>query len=383
MLVHDGAETLQKVKPQVLHVSALLADGSPKANWHGALLLRDENDYVITTRWTRRQVASGPLTFYPGDIVVEFFSASEWFNVFAVWAGDGSGQRGWYVNLAQPFNVKTGGARSSTVHGQYVDLALDFVVTRDQAVELDTAAWNEIQGTLPDPVRAAATAAAGKLRQNLLGVEPAAAWQFLEGLMARPARNGHQGRLPRLAGLYGPPVTVSLDLDWRGSDLGRWIYLHRGGHREAEAIYVLRLPRGQVLLHTKLDYPPGTWRLPGGGVPRGESPDLGAAREALEETSLFSRPVAFLGYADLRLHHDNGVLAMPNYVFLLEPDDPLAKPVPSGDEGITQLLQVSWRELPEIAGKLAAMTGPWKAWGLYRAIPHMLAYEAIASSYQW
>src|SRR5690606_31121835 len=129
---------------------------------------------------------------------------------------------------------------------------------------------------------------------------------------------------------------------------------------------------------TKAFYPEGAFRLPGGGIPRGEAPWDAAVREAAEETGLETRPAALLGYADVELRAPSGMrVRMPNYVFLLDPVDPEATPVPAVDERISGFRMIPWEELADTADALLRLEGAWREWGRYRAIGHELAYRAI------
>ncbi|MCC6314748.1 MAG: DUF402 domain-containing protein [Thermomicrobiales bacterium] len=55
----------------------------------------------VQATWTRAPVTLDGLSFVPGDTLLEYFSPTEWFNVFAVHAPDGS-LRGWYANVVYP-----------------------------------------------------------------------------------------------------------------------------------------------------------------------------------------------------------------------------------------------------------------------------------------
>lgn len=365
--------------PKSFKVTARLYNGKVKARWHGSPLLRQKGEYVIAARWSRPAVTAGPLTFHPGDTVVEYFSQNHWYNIFAVWDTAHRRQRGWYVNLARPLTVIDNG---NETQGEYIDLGLDFVVTADQAVELDTEAWEQIKLTLPAAEQKLVAAVVDQLRYRLLRQSVAHAWQFLDDVLVRPAVDENERHLPRLAGQYGPPVVTALDISWSTS-LSRWHQLYQEGKRQAEAIYVLKLPAGNTLLHRKDDYPAGTFRLPGGGVELGESPLSAAVREAWEETGLATQPVAFLAYMGARLHHSGGTVPMPNFVFLLEPDDPDPVPVPSAEEGIAEFHRLHWSRLTGIAEQLASLGSSWRSWGIYRAIPHKLAHIAIENHWRW
>ncbi|MCS7179708.1 MAG: NUDIX domain-containing protein, partial [Anaerolineae bacterium] len=51
------------------------------------------------------------------------------------------------------------------------------------------------------------------------------------------------------------------------------------GDREGEVVLLLRRADGSLLLHTKTFYPDGVYRLPSGGIRRGEKVLAAAARE--------------------------------------------------------------------------------------------------------
>ncbi|HEX6989688.1 MAG TPA: NUDIX domain-containing protein [Bacillota bacterium] len=324
----------------------------------------------------------GPLRFVPGDVLIERYDQDRWFNVFAVWDGRTGQLRGFYVNLSTPARVREVNGR---IDLSYTDLGLDVVITPGQAVELDAEDWNAAASVLDDAARRAAGAELEEVRRRLLQATPEAAWRYLSDHIQACAEGAGCRFLVETAGRWGQPLVVREQVQfWEPHRVEHWLDLHRRGERVAEAIYVLRLPGGRTLLHTKAFYPEGVFRLPGGGIAGGETPWDAAVREALEETGLHTRPAALLGYADIEIVAGDGArVPMPNYVFLLAPLDPWAEPAPAADEGITAFRAVPWRDLAGSAEVLLGLEGQWGQWGRYRAIGHRLAYEAIRARYAW
>jgi ADP-ribose pyrophosphatase YjhB (NUDIX family) len=161
-----------------------------------------------------------------------------------------------------------------------------------------------------------------------------------------------------LARRYGKPRSVLHTVDsFRFSPLSR--------NRDAEVAMAIRRRNGLFLLQTKERYPHETFRLPTGGIMRGEAIEHALLRETQEETSLdveVSRFVAVLTYRAPNARH-----AFASYLFLLEerggvlaPSDP--------SEGITGWLEADSPGLAAAAERLRACTGPWRRWGRFRAL---------------
>lgn len=81
---------------------------------------------------------------------------------------------------------------------------------------------------------------------------------------------------------------------------------------------------GQLLL-IKQSYGTRDWRLPSGGVGRGEQPEQAARRELLEETGCTARVMEFLDIDDYQLHGARNIV----HVFATKVSD---QPVPDGRE---------------------------------------------------
>jgi predicted RNA-binding protein associated with RNAse of E/G family len=78
-------------------------DGSTATTYRGTVIDAGapEGWLVAEAVWTRDPIELDGLLFNPGDRIHEYFSRSEYFNVFAVFSPDGT-LRGWYANVTYP-----------------------------------------------------------------------------------------------------------------------------------------------------------------------------------------------------------------------------------------------------------------------------------------
>lgn len=143
-------------------------------------------------------------------------------------------------------------------------------------------------------------------------------------------------------------------------------------NRTAEVILVIQRPDGYVLVHTKPVYPPGTWRLPSGGIHPGEAPTAAALREAAEETGLeiqLERPLGLLTYD---LYDQTIRVPFVSYLFLLV--TPGGRPAPQDtDEEISGYRWIPPGDLEVVAEQLCCLPPFWRSWGAFRAPAHILA----------
>lgn len=140
----------------------------------------------------------------------------------------------------------------------------------------------------------------------------------------------------------------------------------RGGRRRAEVGMAIRRPNGAFLLQTKAFYPPGTFRLPTGGIKQGEDVEHALLREVHEETNLtveIESATAVLEYTTTE-----GVAVFRTYLFLLrELAGELA--VNDPDEQISGWLEADATGLKDAAERLRTLDGTWGPWGAFRAVP--------------
>lgn len=174
---------------------------------------------------------------------------------------------------------------------------------------------------------------------------------------------------------FGPlprwPACLSLDQAnrefwWRQLD----------SNRRAEVVLILPRPRQSVVLITKPNYPPGTFRLPTGGIGP-EEPVLAAAnREAVEETGLHLDPPRIVGLVDWTFCFQHETRGFASYLCLFaQSSEPLT--VIDPHERISEYREFPLADLDQIAGQLAHLDDGWQNWGMLRAIPHQRALEAL------
>ncbi|MBL7183998.1 MAG: NUDIX hydrolase [Anaerolineae bacterium] len=179
--------------------------------------------------------------------------------------------------------------------------------------------------------------------------------------------------IEELARQYGPIERRSYSLE-RGRE--RCEYWRRAlAKRRGEVIFVVKRPAG-LILHTKGIYPPGTYRLPSGGVNWGESVLSALHREVREEMGLEIEVERFLGLLEYEIRCEEESLPFVSYVFLVRDDG--GEPIPQDEEErILSFRQVSVAELAAVADSLRAVEEDWQDWGEFRAIAHDFVVEMM------
>jgi predicted RNA-binding protein associated with RNAse of E/G family len=111
-------------------VIKLHPDGSSLVRYPGTVLFTElDGDWLaVEAHWTNKHVNAHGLDFLTGDNLVEIFSPTMWFNVFHVFASDGT-HRGWYANVTRPTLIESTD-REITV--TWPDLYLDLIASGEQ-----------------------------------------------------------------------------------------------------------------------------------------------------------------------------------------------------------------------------------------------------------
>ena len=173
-----------------------------------------------------------------------------------------------------------------------------------------------------------------------------------------------------------PTPSQHLLLD-AGPDFHRFMS-RNAANRDGEIVLAIRRPDGRLLLHTKPFYPPGTWRLPSGGVEWGETPDQAAQREIAEETGLPAQVTRLLGVVTYEVRSGTeSPVSFASAIFLAAaPDLEPAQQDPG--EQISGYRWVLVEELAAVAAQLNGLPSGWRAWGRFRAPAHLLVAAALA-----
>lgn len=176
-----------------------------------------------------------------------------------------------------------------------------------------------------------------------------------------------QAEIAVLARRYGRPRTVLHTLPtFRFSPLNR--------NRAAEVAMAIRRRNGLFLLQTKESYPHETFRLPTGGIMRGEAIEHALLRETQEETSLDVEVSRFAAVITYRAA--NSRLAFSSYLFILEEQGGTLQPNDES-EGISGWLEVDASGIDAAADRLRSCPGGWKPWGQFRALVLDALKEAL------
>jgi 8-oxo-dGTP pyrophosphatase MutT (NUDIX family) len=181
-----------------------------------------------------------------------------------------------------------------------------------------------------------------------------------------------------LAGLYSQPVIINATLRIR-SMFGA---LDERPARVAEVVPVIQRPNGRVLTMTKSSYPAEAYRLPSGGIHKGE-PILDALlRESYEETGLSVSVQRFLAVIRYQVIVASGRTGrFTSYAFLVQGDGPIQPK--DENEHISGFREVALSELWNLAALLENMKpngdSDWSDWGRYRAVVHRVVAGILAS----
>ncbi|MGA9350502.1 MAG: NUDIX hydrolase [Anaerolineae bacterium] len=182
--------------------------------------------------------------------------------------------------------------------------------------------------------------------------------------------------IEELARLYGPIERRSYSLEVSRRNFEDW-RRKLAKKRRGEVVFVVKCPPG-LILHTKDFYPPGTYRLPSGGVGWGESVLSALHREAQEEMGLEVEVERFLGLLVYEFRCREETMPFVSYVFLMREAGGELAPQDK-EERILSFCQVPVAKLSAVADSLRAMEGDWRDWGKFRAIAHDFVVEMMGS----
>ena len=179
-----------------------------------------------------------------------------------------------------------------------------------------------------------------------------------------------------LVGAYGQPVVVSETLRIK-TMFGA---LDERPARVAEVVPVIQRRDGRVVTMVKANYPQGVYRLPSGGIHKGE-PILDALlRETYEETGLHVTVRRFLAIVRYQVIVATGRTGrFTSYAFLVEGDGPLQPMDPN--ERIADFHEVRLDDLRGMADFLynlrANGENDWNDWGRFRSVVHRVVADVL------
>ncbi len=178
---------------------------------------------------------------------------------------------------------------------------------------------------------------------------------------------------------FGPTRRVNVTLE---EDLGALI---GSPGRIAEVCMVVRRPHGTFLVIRKPAYPPDVFRLPTGGLHRGEGILDALVREVAEETGLtieIRRFLAAIRYTAGSTDEDQP--AFHTFAFLVDEIDGTLGSCDEEEE--LEFKEVDLRGILQTAEDLERVTLlskaqsqiQWPAWGRFRSISHHAVFETLS-----
>jgi 8-oxo-dGTP pyrophosphatase MutT (NUDIX family) len=118
---------------------------------------------------------------------------------------------------------------------------------------------------------------------------------------------------------YGLPEHITLEYQMRPDEFDRLRHSQKSGRNHDVTFFILIA--GKVVAISKPDYPPGVYRAPSGGIAPGEDFELGALREAREETGLDVQLDKYLLRASVRFSCGSAEVNWTTHVFTARPRD--------------------------------------------------------------
>jgi len=120
--------------------------------------------------------------------------------------------------------------------------------------------------------------------------------------------------IEELEAKYGVPRVISLteEFDERGYQLLKKS-LRQSRYHDVTLVIV---KDGRIVVNRKHNYPPSTYRIPSGGIHKGETFEAGAEREAFEETGLRIKLVRYILRVLANLTYQGEEIDWVSHVFL-------------------------------------------------------------------
>jgi 8-oxo-dGTP pyrophosphatase MutT (NUDIX family) len=115
---------------------------------------------------------------------------------------------------------------------------------------------------------------------------------------------------------YGTPEELSFAYEMTRDEFDMVLASQKHGRAHDVTLFIFDYAGGdRVVVIRKPMYPPGAYRAPSGGIAPGESFELGALREAHEETGLMVSLEKYIVRALVRFSNGDGVINWTSHVF--------------------------------------------------------------------
>lgn len=136
--------------------------------------------------------------------------------------------------------------------------------------------------------------------------------------------------------------------------------------RAHDVTFVIQSGDGRVVIVRKPQFPAGAWRIPSGGIDRGESFETGTLREALEETGLEIELTGYPLVAESRFTHAGAVIPWTSHVVTARAGSEALAP-----RDVVEIEDARWAPMDELLGPVAnVLRASGSPLFLYRADLH-------------
>ncbi|HHV96341.1 MAG TPA: NUDIX hydrolase [Clostridiaceae bacterium] len=146
--------------------------------------------------------------------------------------------------------------------------------------------------------------------------------------------------------------------------------------RRGEVVFCVIRPNGKIIAITCEGYPNDIYRIPTGGLGYNEKVLEALFREVKEELGLEVEIVKFSGVLKINFIFENESFMFYSYLFILkELSGVLLKD--ALDDEISDVKEVSPKELQFVIERLKCINGRWKDWGRFRYITSNAVVEEL------
>ena len=169
--------------------------------------------------------------------------------------------------------------------------------------------------------------------------------------------------LNRIERIYGVPKILRTHYTMNRTEFDLLKWSMRNGRRHDVTLFISNEGKDEIAVIRKPSYPEGVYRPPSGGVEPGEDFEVGARREAYEETGLEIELQKYALRSHVNLAFENEVVPWISHVFTARASGGCLEPVDK-----KEIAGVRWATINELSTDLLARLQQSASVGLqYRA----------------
>lgn len=175
---------------------------------------------------------------------------------------------------------------------------------------------------------------------------------------------------------YGVPREIRSAYEITPAELAMVRASQRDGRTHDVTIFVFA--GAHVAVIAKPSYPPGAFRVPGGALRRDEPMDVGALREAYEETGLHAAVQRYLLRVSARFTVCDDALDWTTHVLAAQAEEPFSQSLSPPDT--REIREARWSTLQELNGPIREiLLATGRPLFRYRTELHAWAADALGA----